>query len=153
MPKTQFFVPWLNKNLRPLQVSTHSLTTLVLRLSPGNEAIAWPHHQSTHKISQSLHVGLSWDHFNSSLQGRTHIWPHKQQFGLVIFQKIFNKPPLKLTKTEHPVSESSLWVKTLTNFVYQTFDHQDNEQIMMCTLILNIHRSWQNIEYLHFQVW
>ena len=27
-------------------------------------------------------MDLSWDHFNSSLQAKTHIWPQKQQFWL-----------------------------------------------------------------------
>ena len=47
-------------------------------------------------------MDLSWDHFNSSLQAKTDIWPQKQIFGYAGFQEEFNTPPLKLT----PVAES-----------------------------------------------
>ena len=53
-------------------------------------------------------MDLSWDHFNSSQQAKTHIWSLKQQFGYVGFQEKFdtlhphwNQPRLS------PVSESS----------------------------------------------
>ena len=35
-------------------------------------------------------MDLSWDHFNSSQQAKTHIWSLKQQFGYVGFQEKFN---------------------------------------------------------------
>ena len=32
-------------------------------------------------------MDLSWDHFNSSLQAKTHIWPQKQSFWLCWFSR------------------------------------------------------------------
>ena len=32
--------------------------------------------------------------------GQTHIWPQNQQFGSVVFHKIFDTPTVKTTKTE-----------------------------------------------------
>ena len=43
-------------------------------------------------------MDLSWDHFNSSLQAKTHIWPQKTIFGCVAW--LSRKIPLKPTKTE-----------------------------------------------------
>ena len=32
-------------------------------------------------------MGLSWDHFNSSLRTKTHIWPQQQYFACADFQE------------------------------------------------------------------
>ena len=45
-------------------------------------------------------MDLSCDHFNSSLQTKTHIWPQNSNFGYAGFQEKFDTPPLKPTKTE-----------------------------------------------------
>ena len=61
-PKMPCIYTSLKKKLYPLQSSTPSLTT-----------------SSTHtKTTKTLRMDLSWDHFNSSLQVKTHIWPQKQ---------------------------------------------------------------------------
>ena len=58
----------------------------------------WPHQHTKHV--KTSRIDLCWDHFNFSLQAKTHIWPQKQQFGYVGFQEKLNTPPLKPTKTE-----------------------------------------------------
>ena len=62
---------------------------------------------STHtKQVKTLHMDLFWDHFNSSLQAKTHIWPQKQQFGYVAFHEKFDTPQSNKSSVS-PVSESS----------------------------------------------
>ena len=52
-------------------------------------------------------MDLSWDHFNSILQTKTHLWPQTQQFGYVGFQEKSNTPSLKPTKSEPSFTKSS----------------------------------------------
>ena len=61
-----------------------------------------PHHQHTHKTSESLTCELSWNHFNSSPQAKTHIWPQKQHIAYVGFQEKFNIPHSKQPKLHEP---------------------------------------------------
>ena len=53
---------------------------------PLSDLLLWSLHiinTHTNKVKTSC-MDLSWDHFNSSLQANTHIWPQKQWFWLVL---------------------------------------------------------------------
>ena len=60
--KTQFLVPQLNYKF-----------ALSPRLHPQSDHII-----NTRTTIKTLRMDLSWDHFNSSLQAKTHIWPQEQ---------------------------------------------------------------------------
>ena len=79
----------VHKNLHSLQGSSLSLIT-----------------SSTDTQNKTLGMGLSWDHFTSSLHTKTHIWP--QKLGYVGFQEKFDTPLLKPAKTEPCFQKSQL---------------------------------------------
>ena len=117
----------LKKSLHTLLVSTCSLNTSS---------------KYTHKTSETLPVDLSWDHFNSCLQAKTHIWPQKQQFGYVGFQKKNSTQPYPKMS---PVSESS--THPLQNWV--CFSHSPLGQGAMPTKLLPLIAPRIEPSYMH----
>ena len=59
-----------------------------VRLHPQSDHIVNTHTQQV----KTLHMDLSWDHLDFSLDVKTHIWPQKQQFDYAGFQENLTQP-------------------------------------------------------------
>ena len=67
-----------------------------VRLHPQSDHIVNTHTQQV----KTLHMDLSWDHLDFSLDVKTHIWPQKQQFDYAGFQENLTQPHWNEAKHE-----------------------------------------------------
>ena len=90
-------------------------------------------------------MDLSWDHFNFSLQAKTHIWPQKQQFGYVGFQdKIRHNPTL--TNQNRVQFQKAQLIPYKTRYA---FSHSPPGQgVMSTTYSLSLSLEWSQVTHI-----
>ena len=90
-------------------------------------------------------MDLSWDHFNSNLQAKTHFYLKNSNFGCAGFEEKFDTPPLKPNKSETNFRKlNSLPTKLI--MLFRT--HLQARELCPQTYSLSLPLEWSQVTHI-----